>query len=436
MAIDTLCSVRLKYGSNEIDVPISKGRWLGECVPQHAGGLDAPDDAIRSSLRSPIGSPALRDIARGGRTAAILISARDRVTGSERFVKLIADELNAARIPDDAIRVYLATGTHLRQTEEDIRGLLGDECRERLAVVHHDPRDAANLVDLGTTSLGTPIAINRGVYESDVKILTGRIAHHYFAGFSGGRKAIAPGVAGFDTILSNHRRVMAGDGSGRNPNAAAGALVNNPVHIDMLEIARAAAPSFCVNTVLNVDHEITHVFAGDYHLAHERGCALVERMFRVRPPSRAEIVVASCGGWPYDISFMQVIKTIVSAADAVADGGVLVVLGQCARGLEAGFLDWFAYASLDDLRQAVLARYNLKGHNSYWIREIQERIRIVLMSDLPPDDVAVLGLVPATDPSAAMRTAYELACADPSILVVPHGNTTVFSEGAASARGR
>jgi nickel-dependent lactate racemase len=363
----------------------------------------------------------LRVLARGGRTAAILISGRDRVTRCDLYVKLVADELNAAGIPDDAIQVFLATGTHQKQTAEDARFLLGAETYERLRLTHHDPMLEQNLVQLGVTARGTPIVINRGVYESDIKILTGRIAHHYFAGFSGGRKAIAPGVAGIRTILANHRRVMRAQGGGRDPEARAGLLAGNPVHEDLVEIALAARPSFCVNSVLNTNDEITHVFCGNPIAAHLAGCPTVAGLFGVIPRRAAKVVVASCGGWPYDISFMQVIKTIVSAESAVVDGGVLVVFGSCERGLEPGFLEWFQHRSLGDLNRAVLANYNLKGHNSYWLKEIQSRIQIVLVSGLPEGEATAMGFTPAK-PETAVEIARYLSGGAPPTIVLTHGN--------------
>ena len=424
---------RLKYGHQEVDVRIGTGAPIRFCVPRHSPGLPKVEEAVRTALQAPIGSPPLRDVARGGRSAAILISARDRVTGSEVFTEILADELNAAGIPDRGIQVFLATGTHQKQTEADIRSLLGPQAFERLRVVHHDPRDEGNLVNLGITTFGTPIFINREVFASDVKILTGRIAHHYFAGFSGGRKAVAPGVSGFKTILANHKRVMHPDGGGIHPSVEAGVLAGNPVHEDLLEIAEAARPSFCLNTALNTEHEITHIFAGDYRAAHEAGCRTVESLFRVQLEAPADWVVASCGGWPYDMSFMQVIKTIVMASPAVADGGTLVVLGECERGLEPGFLEWFQYGSLPDLNRAVLDGYNLKGHNTYWLKEIQSRIHVVLVSRLPAADVAAMGFEPEDDPVEAISRRYTLKGSDP--LVVPYGNITTFSSSGRHSRG-
>ena len=424
--------IRLRYGLREVDIPLGTDSPVRLCVPRHSAAVPSVEDAIRAALRVPIGSPSLREIAQGGRTAAILISARDRVTRSDVFTSILADELNVAGIPDSGIRVFLATGTHQKQTEADIKSLLGPQAFARLRVVHHDPRDEDNLVHLGVTSFGTPVFVNRAVYESDVKILTGRIAHHYFAGFSGGRKAVAPGVSGFRTILANHKRVMHPDGGGIHPGVEAGVLTGNPVHEDLVEIADFARPSFCLNTVLNTEHEITHIFAGHYRAAHEAGCRTVESLFRVRLDSPAEWAVASCGGWPYDMSFMQVIKTIVAASRAVADGGTLVVLGECERGLEPGFLEWFRYGSLADLNRAVLEQYNLKGHNTYWVKEIQARIRIVLVSRLPPADVAAMGFEPEDDPVKAVTGRFTLNGSDP--LIVPFGNITTFATPGRYAR--
>lgn len=417
-------AVKLNYGRRTLDVPLPDGRWLGALQPRAAPALAPLEDHLRNSLRNPMGSPPLRELAAGARSAAILISGSDRVTGSDRFLPVLGDELNAAGLSDEQIVVWLATGTHQKQTDADRRLLLGPAI-DRFACRQHDPRDPGNLVDLGATSFGTPIRLNRAVYESDVKILTGRIAHHYFAGFSGGRKAIAPGVSAFETITANHKLVMDRHGRGRHPAVFLGSLDGNPVHEDMLQIARAAKPSFCLNTVLNPRHEITQVFSGDFEIAHRQGCAVVASQDQVRLDERANLVVASCGGWPYDISFMQVVKTIVAAERAVADGGVLVVLGACERGLEPGFLEWFDYTSLDELNRDVLAKYNLKGHNTYWIKSIQARMKIVLVSDLPEQDVGRMGFVAARDEKAGLQAACSLVGPDPSILAIPYGNLTV-----------
>ncbi len=418
--------VSLRYGREEVVVPVEPGRWLGSFSPRFAAGLARPEEAALTSLRKPLGSPPLRELARGARTAAILVSDLTRITRSDLFVKLLADELNAAGVPDGGIHVYLATGTHSRVDEAERHALLG-EALGRVDCIPHDPTDRGNLVDLGETSFGTPIRINRRVYESDVKVLTGRITHHYFAGFSGGRKAIAPGVSSLETILANHKRVMNPQGGGRHPEVFLGSLDRNPVHLDLLEIAEAASPTFCLNTILNVEHEVTHFFGGDYRKVHEAGCKVADSLFRLELPQRADVALASCGGWPYDISFMQVVKTIVAAERAVADGGVLVLFGHCGRGLESGFLDWFRHDSLEELNRDVLAHYNLKGHNSYWVKEILARIRIVFVSSLPDEPLATMGFLPAHGPREAMTLAYDLVGRDASVLAIPYGNVTVFS---------
>jgi lactate racemase len=419
--------VELRYGAERVRAPLGRAALLGVLRPAPMEALDDPAAAVQQALEDPIASTPLADLARGARTAVILVSGRDRVTRADAFMPPLLRTLSRAGVRADRITVIVATGTHVPFARADLARIAGPSLDPRIGVVGHDCMDSAGLVLLGETSFGNQVRLNRLAHAADVKILTGRITHHYFAGFTGGRKAVLPGIAGFDTITRNHALVMTGNGR-RAVHAAAenGRLDGNPVHLDMLEGARLFAPTFTINTVVDAQHRVTGVVAGEMAAAHHAGCRVVDEHFRVRVSRPAELVLASCGGDPYDVSFMQALKAIFNSHAAVADGGALLLLAACPEGIKDGFLRWTAVPGLADLAAAVRARYDLTGHNSYLLREVLQRIRVVLVSRCAAQDVQQLGLIPASRLEHGWQLALRaIGTERPSTWVIPHGNITV-----------
>ena len=374
-----------------------------------------PDNAaalVRSALANPIGSPPLREIARGRRRVAILGPGKDRVAGVSILLPVLLDELNAAGVPDEAVEITLATGTHARHTAGDFAAIVGADVAARIRWRHHDARAAVEQADLGTTRAGTPIRLDRAIIDADLKILTGRIIPHYFAGFGGGRKAILPGVAGLDTILANHRLTLDPGGTGFHPGVRPCSLAHNPVHLDMLEAAGRVEGTFVVNTLLDADHQLVGVVAGGLAAAHETGCRLAGSMLRRRVTQPFDAVIGVAGGWPYDIDFIQALKTAFNIAAVVRPGGALLWIAECAGGIKEGFDHWAGIPDDGALNRAVRARYNLAGHNAIRLRELCRRVRVALWSDLPADAVRRLGLVPIRSESDAAAWLAE-ACPSP-----------------------
>jgi nickel-dependent lactate racemase len=207
-----------------------------------------------------------------------------------------------------------------------------------------------------------------------------------------------------------------------------GNLAGNPVHLEMVEAAALFQPSFVVNTVLNTDHDLTHVCAGGWHAAHVEGCRVVAGLFERQTGRQADLAVGSCGGDPYDCSFIQALKTLMNTHRCVADGGTYLLLAACPEGIKKGFLDWPPELSLPALAGAVRAHYNLSGHNTYLLREILGRIRVVLVSTCAREAVARMGFVAASTPEEGLRLALEGAPEQPDTYVIPYGNITVVNE--------
>jgi nickel-dependent lactate racemase len=428
--------IQLGYGSKVLQVAISGRNFLGTLLPRTHCPTRSPIDLLEKALEEPIEMEPFEQVSRSGKTVVILVSGKDRITRGDIFMPHLVQKLIQAGIRKQDITVIIATGTHERFTEEDSAVILGTNFDRDIRVVGHNCMDKENLVYLGRTSSGNAVEVNRVAHEADIKILTGRITHHYFAGFTGGRKAVLPGISGYETILHNHKLVMSGKGACATPEAPArnvfarnGNLERNPVHRDMLEAAALFEPSFLINTVVNIKHELTHVYAGHPVFAHEEGCEIVSHLFTVPFKERAELAITSCGGYPYDISFMQAIKTLMNIHSCVVDGGFFILLADCPQGIKEGFLQWAAVPSLQELADAVKTQYNLTGHNSYLLKAILNRIRVILVSRCPKEQVKHLGFIPASHLEEGKKIALEgLGKSNPSTYVIPFGNVTVVEE--------
>lgn len=421
--------IPLGYGTAQVLLDPAPLRVREVVWPRRAEAPKPARALVEEALARPIGAPPFAELVDGARSAVILVSGKDRVARADAYMPPLVETLAAAGVPTAAITVMMATGTHIRFTEADLAVIFGLDYDPDLRYVAHDCRDEANLITLGETSYGHPVRVNRHAYEADVRIMTGRLTHHYFAGFTAGRKSVLPGVSAYESILANHRMVIEGAGEHVVPPAVRnGNLRGNPIHLEMMEAAEHFAPSFVVNTVLNVDHDLTHVFAGDWRAAHAAGCAVVAEHFERQVGEPADLVVGSCGGDPYDCSFIQALKTLMNTHRAVKDGGTYLLLGACPEGIKKGFLDWPRDLALPELAARVRADYNLSGHNTYLLRDLLSRIRVVLVSTCAPEDVAYMGFIPAASPAEGLRLALEGAPAQPDTLVVPYGNITVVNE--------
>ena len=387
---------------------------------------------VRRALERPIGTPPLAALARGRRSAIILIACRTRRTGSAVFVPEIVRVLNDSGIPDERILVYAATGTHDNWRDRDARLLVGDDCARRLRFMGHDCRNG--LVTVGTTSRGNRVDLSRTYLDADLKIATGRVTHHYFAGFTGGRKAVLPGVAGFETIVFNHRMATRTEPVVElHPGTRNGHLETNPIHHDMLEAARLAPPDFTLSTVLNTRNEIVHAFGGDCEASHD---AAVERVRASDAPAvdrRADWMFLSCGGAHCDVNAVQAMKALINNYDAVRPGGAIVFAAECAEGMAAWLRELCAIQDSSELERRI-ARGELRHpHNALFLRRATERAHVIMISRLAAPEVEGLGFRKAESLAAAIALAADLAGAPQLTYVVPFGNTTVVRAPGAPA---
>src|ERR1035438_7476534 len=259
----------LLYGKSHLRICVEGDRL----APRQTDPVDDEAPAVVEALKHPIGSAPLREIVRPGERVAIVVNDITRLTRTDLMLPPIVDTLNAAGVPDRDMFIVFALGIHRLQTDEERRLIVGDEIYSRIRCFDHVATDDASLVEIGTTSFGNRVEINREVWEADRIILTGEIIYHLIAGYSGGRKSLVPGVGGFRTTTFNHRMIF-------HPDCRSGKLDGNPAHEDLLEACRMVDPDFIVNVVLSPDGKLIRVVAGHYDLAHREGCRTVDRMLR------------------------------------------------------------------------------------------------------------------------------------------------------------
>lgn len=373
-------------------------------------------EAVRWALKEPIGAPPLREAVKPGERICIITSDITRPCPSWLILPAVLEELSFAGVTDSDITVVFALGSHRRHTEAEMRRLAGDRVFERIHCVDSDSNDC---VHLGTTRRGTPVDITRAVAEADRRICLGNIEYHYFAGYSGGAKAVMPGVSTRSAIQANHSMMV-------QPGACAGKISGNPIREDIEEAAAICGIDYIVNVILDEHKEIIHAVAGDAVLAHREGCAFLDRFYRSQISKRADIVVVSQGGAPKDLNLYQTQKALDNAKHAVRKGGVIVLVGSCGEGLgEQVFEEWMFHAKRpEDLICRVRQKFELGGHKAATIAMVLENADIYLVSDLEPETVERLFMRPFPSVQAAVDTAMGRLGPHASVIVMPYGGST------------
>ncbi|MGJ4851794.1 nickel-dependent lactate racemase [Bacillota bacterium Meth-B3] len=382
-------------------------------VPLEATGVDA----VLAALRRPIGTPRLRDIVRPGERIAVVTSDITRPMPTAQVMPALLDELYLGGVQPEDITLVFGLGIHRGHTEAEMRKLAGERAFREIRCVDSNPDDC---VSLGVTAHGTPVDITRAVAEADRRICLGNIEYHYFAGYSGGGKALMPGVSTRAAIQKNHSLMV-------EPDACAGRLTGNPLRADIEEAARMTGIDFILNVVLDEHKRIVHAVAGDAVEAHRAGCAFLDRFYLKPIPERADIVLVSQGGAPKDLNLYQTQKALDNAKHAVKKGGVIVLIGSCREGLgEDTFERWMTTSpSPQSMIERIRRDFQLGGHKAAAIAMVLEDADIYLVSDLKDDFVRKIFLTPFPTAQAALDAALEKLGARSTILAMPYGGSTL-----------
>jgi lactate racemase len=415
--------IELKCGDRSYPLNLPAECVLATIRPSTGEPSGTPAELVARALESC--TAALAKF-RPGEKVVIVTSDITRPTGSEIYLPLLVQRLTEAGVRDRDIEIVIALGIHRKQTDAEHKRIVG-ELLGRIRVSDHDCDAPGSLVYLGETSRGLPVEVNRSVAEADRLILTGAVTFHYFAGFGGGRKSLLPGVSSRKSCMASHFALLnPGEGSGRHPKAVTGVLEGNPVHEAMLEACALRPPDFMLNTVLGPDKKILAAFAGDWREAHLAGCRFYAQAFSYPIREKADLVVVSCGGFPKDINLIQAHKSMEYASRALKPGGVMILLAECRDGYgNATFFDWFRFPSCGELESALRQHYEINGQTAWSLKEKAERFRIVLVSQLPPAEVRVMGMIPAQTPQLALDLALPLLPEGFSAYLIPEGGTVL-----------
>jgi lactate racemase len=331
--------------------------------------------------------------------------------------------LSQAGVRDEDVKIIFGMGIHRRHTEEEKRRLVGDDVYERILCVDSNEE---NMLHLGNTRRGTPIHLCQSIVEADIRICTGNIEYHYFAGYSGGAKAIMPGAANYESIRHNHKLQL-------DDRAASGVLDGNPVREDIDEIGEVLGITFMLNVVLNEKKQVAKAFAGHYLEAHRAGCRYLDSLYSVAIAEPADIVVVSAGGSPKDINMYQAQKALDNASQAVKEGGVIILLGECQEGFgEETFEEWIREAEKpDDLINRLKREFVLGGHKAAAIAKVVNKATVIFVTAMPHEDVGRLYFLPCGTAQLALEQAFKQQGADARVLVIPMGGSILpsVSEG-------
>ncbi len=414
--------VNLAYGQGYLAVDLPKDRTT-VIEPTHTAPLPDERAAVIHALEHPIGSRPLRELIHPGDKICLSFTDITRATPNERLIPWLLEHL--AAVPRENITLLNQLGTHRPNTRAELEKLLTPEVVRDYRVLNHEPENLAAHVPLGTTRDGTPAWINRLVVEADVRIITGFIEPHFFAGFSGGVKGIMPGTAALPTVMSNHGAQHIG-----HPQATFGVMEGNPLWEELRDIALRVGPSFVLNVTLNEQRRITNVYAGDILKAHQAGAEFVRQSAMQKVEAPFDLVVTTNSGYPLDLNLYQGVKGMSAGARIVKPGGTLILACECREGVPAG-------SPLDQLlRRAsgpeeILAMLATAGfvRPEQWQAQIQALVQrkatVLVHSSLPDAVVRACHLTPCPDISAKVKQCLESGGADARVAVLPQGPLTI-----------
>jgi nickel-dependent lactate racemase len=414
--------VNLAYGRGQLPVELPDGRTT-VIEPSHTPGLADERGAVLVALARPIGARPLREWLNPDARVCVVFTDITRATPNERLIPWLLEYL--AEVPRERITLLNGLGTHRPNTRAELEQMLTPAVVRNYHVINHEPENPKALLALGKTRDGTPALLNRQFVEADVRIVTGFIEPHFFAGFSGGPKGIMPGVAGLCTVLSNHGAKNIAD-----VHATFGVTDGNPIWEEMRDIALRVGPSFLLNVALNERREITGVFAGDLIDAHRVGCKFVKDSAMQKFDAPFDVVVTTNSGYPLDQNLYQGVKGMSAGARVVKAGGTVILACECREGVpndSAYHLLLRSGPNPDHLLSSLLAADSTQPDQ--WQVQlqalIQRKAKVLLYSSMPDEVVRAAHLTPCHDIGAAVRGLADAQANGLRVAVLPQGPLTI-----------
>ncbi len=408
--------VSLNYGHDSMALDIPDENYMGTLSPKDTRETEDPINEVRRALANPIGSKKIKELVSSQDKVVILASDVSRPSPSYILLPPILEELKEAGVDNDRITIVFGLGVHRKQTEEEKKRLVREEIYNQVKCIDHD---IDNCVKIGTTKRGNQVFIFKKILDADFIIATGNLEFHYFVGYTGGAKAVAPGVCSRKTIADNHKHFL-------DSGAKAGKIEGNPIREEIEEIGEMVGIDFMVNAVLNSHKKVVKVVAGDVTKAHRKGTKYINDMFRIEIDELADIVITSPGGYPKDIDLYQTHKAMENASLAVKNGGIIIVVGECRDGLGEGK---FAEAlngklSPPELIEELKKNFILGRHKASRIAKIHLDSEIYLVSNLVDKIKKNLFIKSFDSLEEAFSEAIKVQGEKARVLVMPYGSST------------
>ena len=410
-------NVSLNYGHNSITLNIPDKNYLGTLIPKDIEELANPIAEVKRALANPIGSKKLKELVSFKDKVVILASDVSRPCPSYILLPPIIEELKEAGVSKKQITIVFGLGVHRKQTEEEKKKIVGENVYTQVKCIDHN---IDNCVKIGTTKRGNEVFIFKEILKADFIIATGNLEFHYFAGYTGGAKAVAPGICGRKTIANNHKHFL-------ELGAKAGFIKGNPVREEIEEIGEMVGINFMVNAILNSHKKLVKVVAGEVTKAHQEGTKYINNMFRIEIDELADIVITSPGGYPKDIDLYQTHKAMENASLAVKKNGIIIVVGECRDGLGEGK---FAEAlngklSPQELIEELKNNFILGRHKASRVAKIHLDSEIYLVSSLADEIKKKLFIKNYSSLEEAFSEAIKVQGEKASVLAIPYGGSTL-----------
>lgn len=419
----TSVAYKYKYGHGYKHFSLEQEHVLDEIKIAEFPPLTDLKSAVLDAIYHPIDSAPINELLKPGMKVAFICNDSTRMANTHAFMPILVDELNKLGIRDEDMKIVFALGTHRAMTHEEMVEQVSDGVANRLKMYNSDCNKPEDFNYFGATSFGTPVLINKLICDVDLVIMTGTVVYHFFSGFGGGRKAVLPGVAAMETVRRNHSLMM-------SPDSQLGKLEGNPVYEDQMEGVELFAQKhrlFNFNAILDAQKRFLKIFAGDWRTSHLEACKFVEQVYGAPISQPADIVIASCGGYPKDINIYQLQKTMDNAWCAVREGGVVIILGECEEGSGSAALEKALQEnpSPDAIKEALAKKFVIGAHKAFAITRLMKKAKFILVSALDKKLAKELLFEAVDDVDEAIALAEQYIGPDYKILLMPQGSLTV-----------
>lgn len=393
--------IQLRYGQSQFPFSYDENRF--QILGGQVEALPLSDVEVGERLDAPIDSPSLEEIVRPAETVLIVVPDATRAVAAGQIVNLLVRRLIANGTAAHDIRIIFATGIHRPVTEAEKREILTPFIAQRIKILDHNAKDLVTLLRLGETRRGTPIELNRALVEHDHVILVGGVTFHYFAGFTGGRKMVCPGLASSRTISETHKLAFDCERKTRREGVGLARLSGNAVHEAFTEIVEKINPAFAINSIVNDRGEATEIYAGNWKTAHEKACEFYLDKNKIEITEKRETVIVSCGGAPFDLNMIQAHKALEMASRACREGGSIIFLAECSDGLgRRDFLNWFEAENSARLAEILCQKYQVNGQTAWSLLTKAERFKVQIITALDESETRRMRLHKALDLEEAL----------------------------------